>query len=92
MRLTVGSLAGGILSCTLCMVPRGAAQDVRLFVDNSEGNNITVIDLRSLKPLDDIEVGQKVHGLAVRGRAPFCSPQWNLKTRCAKSTRRPTRS
>ena len=67
MRLTVGSLASGILSCTLCMVPRVAAQDVRLFVDNSEGNNITVIDLRSLKPLDDIEVGQKVHGLAVQG-------------------------
>lgn len=68
MRLTIGILAGGILGCTvLCTMPEATAQNARLYVDNSEGNNITVIDLKSMKPMDDIEVGQRVHGLAVQG-------------------------
>jgi YVTN family beta-propeller protein len=68
MRLTVGSLASGILGCAvLCMMPETAAQNARLYVDNSAGDNITVIDLKSMKPVDDIKLGQKVHGLAVQG-------------------------
>jgi len=68
MRLAVRRLAGGILGCAvLCTMPEAAAQNARLYVDNSAGNDITVIDLKSMKPVDDIQVGEKVHGLAVQG-------------------------
>lgn len=68
MRLAVGSWAGGILGCAvLCTMPEATAQSTRLYVDNSAGNDITVIDLKSMKMVDDIKVGQKVHGLAVQG-------------------------
>jgi YVTN family beta-propeller protein len=42
-----------------------AANDVKpiLYVTNSLGDNITVIDLHSLKATADIKVGEKVHGV-----------------------------
>jgi YVTN family beta-propeller protein len=36
-------------------------------VGNSEGDDITVIDLKSLQPVHNIKVGNKVHGMAVQG-------------------------
>jgi len=76
MRLTIGIFACGILGCAILrLVPEAAAQSARLYVDNSEGNNITVIDIQSMKPVAEIEVGQRVHGLAVRsdGRRLFAT-------------------
>jgi|SRR5690348_130373 len=42
------------------------AQNARLYVGNSIADNITVIDLNSLKVVGDIHVGPHVHGMAVQ--------------------------
>jgi YVTN family beta-propeller protein len=41
-------------------------QSYRLYVDNSQGASVSVIDLDSLKVIDDLQVGQHVHGIAVQ--------------------------
>ena len=57
--LIVFALAGALTS-TVC------AQSPRLYVGNSIADNITVIDLNSLKVIGDIRVGPHVHGMAVQ--------------------------
>lgn len=42
------------------------AQTTRLYVGNSTADNISVIDLNSLKVVGDIHVGPHVHGMAVQ--------------------------
>jgi YVTN family beta-propeller protein len=42
------------------------AQNTRLYVGNSIADNISVIDLNSLKVVGDIHVGPHVHGMAVQ--------------------------
>src|SRR5215472_9625953 len=42
------------------------AQSTRLYVGNSIADNISVIDLNSLKVIGDIIVGPQVHGMAVQ--------------------------
>ena len=51
------------------------SQSMRLYVTNSQGDDITVIDLSSLKAIDDIKVGAHVHGVAVQadGRRLFAT-------------------
>src|SRR5215469_16270255 len=56
-----------LLFCFQIATPAGSAQDVRLYVDNSEGNDVSVIDLKTLKTVDDIRLADKVHGLAIQG-------------------------
>jgi len=41
------------------------AGSVKAYVTNSGGNNITVIDLKTMQVTDDIVVGEKVHGVCV---------------------------
>ncbi len=53
--LVIAAIAGGTLS-------RAAGTAVRLYVTNSLGDDITVIDLGTLKAVDDIKVGEGVHG------------------------------
>ena len=52
-----------------------SAQSVRLYVDNSEGDDVSVIDLKTLNTVDDIHLGDKVHGLAIQadGRRLFAT-------------------
>jgi YVTN family beta-propeller protein len=54
-------------------VPELAAQNARLYVDNSGGDNVTIIDLKSLKAVGDIRLGRNIHGMAVQadGRRLF---------------------
>src|SRR5579864_1833439 len=49
--------------------------NVRLYVDNSEGDDVSVIDLKTLNTVDDIRLGDKVHGLAIQadGRRLFAT-------------------
>ena len=65
------------LGCILALgVPvRIAAQSSRLFVANSRGDDVTVIDLGARKVVDDIRVGKHVHGLAIQadGRRLFAT-------------------
>lgn len=62
--------AGGLLltgSALLGIFPSALhAQSARLYVGNSTADNISVIDLKSLKVLGDIHVGPHVHGMAVQ--------------------------
>ena len=57
-------LAGSALAGTL---PNALhAQGSRLYVGNSVADNISVIDLNSLQVIGDIQVGPRVHGMAVQ--------------------------
>jgi YVTN family beta-propeller protein len=58
MRWAVASLC--LLGAASCA---SAAPRTRIYVTNSEGNDITVIDLATRKPVADIRVGQGVHGV-----------------------------
>src|SRR5215469_12230366 len=65
------------------ITPGFAAGRLRLYVTNSLGDDITVIDLRSFRVVDDIKVGAEVHGLCApdNGRMLFTTveSQRNLK-------------
>jgi len=52
-----------------------SAQNVRLYVDNSEGDDVSVINLKTLNTVDDIRLGDRVHGLAIQadGRRLFAT-------------------
>lgn len=66
LKLSMRSLipAGFVLAVSL---PSGLfAQNIRLYVGNSIADNISVIDLNSLKVVGDIHVGPHVHGMAVQ--------------------------
>src|SRR5678809_1259475 len=43
-----------------------ASESVRLYVDNSEGDDVSVIDLKTLDTVNDIRLADKVHGLAIQ--------------------------
>ncbi len=53
--------------------PSSPKRSVRLYVGNSEGDDITVIDLGTLKVVGNIKVGARVHGMAIEadGRRLF---------------------
>jgi YVTN family beta-propeller protein len=55
-------LAGALMAASPIALP---AQVTRLYVGNSIGNDISVIDLGSMKVVDDIRVGSEVHGIAM---------------------------
>lgn len=66
LRFSAGGLilAGGAL---MSILPSALhAQSSRLYVGNSIADNISVIDLDSLKVIGDIHVGPRVHGMAVQ--------------------------
>src|ERR1700674_2504589 len=66
-----------LVCCTLAWGTSrtAAAQSTRLYVTNSGGDDVTVIDMGSLKVVDDIKVGDHVHGVALQadGRRLFAT-------------------
>ena len=52
-----------------------SAQNSRLYVANSERDDVSVIDLNTLNTVDDIHLADKVHGLAIQadGRRLFAT-------------------
>jgi YVTN family beta-propeller protein len=55
------------LALTLLLPLSLRAQNYRLYVDNSNDETVSVIDLNSLKVVDDIKIGASlIHGLALR--------------------------
>lgn len=54
-----------LLFCFEVATSAASAQKVRLYVDNSEGDDVSVIDLKTLNTLGDIHLADKVHGLAI---------------------------
>ena len=61
--LIVGMLFAGLLSWS---ADDKAIQSVRLYVGNSRGDNISVIDMASLKVTGEIKAGEHVHGVCVQ--------------------------
>jgi YVTN family beta-propeller protein len=53
------------------------SKDLRLYVGNSRGDDISIIDLPSLKVIGDVTVGEHVHGVAVQwdGRRLFTTSE-----------------
>lgn len=70
-KITVWTFLGGALALAVPHLLK--SQSLRLYVTNSQGDDITVIDLNSLKAIGDIKVGEHVHGVAVEadGRRLF---------------------
>jgi YVTN family beta-propeller protein len=62
-------------SCFEVATLAASAQNVRLYVDNSESDDVSVIDLKTLNTIDDIHLADKVHGLAIQanGRRLFAT-------------------
>src|SRR2546421_7462622 len=54
-----------LVALWLCASLSSSSQSVRLYVDNSRGNSISVVDLATFKVVGDIKVGEHPHGLAV---------------------------
>lgn len=61
--------------CFVIAASAVSAQNVRLYVDNSEGDDVSVIDLNTLNPVGDIRLGHNIHGLAIQadGRRLFAT-------------------
>lgn len=57
----IGTLACLLLCATVC-----SAENLRLYVGNSRGDDVSVVDLTSLKVTGDIKLGERVHGVAVQ--------------------------
>lgn len=78
IRTIAASVALAAASCA-CY----ATGTARIYVSNSSGDDITVIDLATRKPIADIRVGQRVHGVCAPagGRRIFTTieSQDNLK-------------
>jgi YVTN family beta-propeller protein len=56
-----------LLTCILLWCAETAgAQDLRLYVGNSRGDDISVVDLASRKVVGDIKLGDRIHGVAVQ--------------------------
>ena len=70
----------GIVVALCFLAPAcAAAQNLRLYVDDSGGNDIAVVDLAARKKIGDIMVGAEPHGLAVQadGRLLFTTVESN---------------
>jgi YVTN family beta-propeller protein len=63
MRLGVRWLTMSIIALTTAAASSSTDRMTRLYVTNSLGDDITVIDLRTFKVVEDIKVGKYVHGL-----------------------------
>ncbi len=65
-----------------------AAQSTRLYVTNSGGDDLTVIDMGSLKVVDAIKVGDHVHGVALQadGRRLFTTVESDNTLRVIDTT------
>ena len=51
------------VTAVLFLLIGSASARTKLYVTNSQGDDITVIDLRNFKVIDDIKVGAQVHGI-----------------------------
>ena len=80
LRLVLGCL----LSCTAAV----SAQSMRLYVGNSRGDDVSVVDLTSLKVIGDVKLGDKIHGVAVQpdGRRLFVTVESDHTLRIIDTT------
>ncbi len=63
-----GTVFVGLLIPTLAWsVDHSAVPDFKLYVGNSRGDDISVVDMASLKVTGDIKAGERVHGVCLQG-------------------------
>lgn len=69
-----------------------AAQNQLLYVGNSRGDDISIVDLASLKVIGDIKLGEKIHGVAVQpdGKRLFATVESDNTLRIVDTTTRET--
>ena len=60
------SLSGFFICILVWSVGNSAAQDLKLYVGNSRGDGISVIDMASLKVTGEISAGKHIHGVCVQ--------------------------
>ena len=79
-----------LASCTLAWgtLHIVSAQSTRLYITNSGGDDVTVVDMGSLKVVDDIKVGDHVHGVALQadGRRLFVTVESDNTLRVIDTT------
>ena len=67
LRSTFCLVAGTFLGCILAVgADNSAAHSFKLYVGNSRGDDISIIDLASLKVTGEIKAGERVHGVCVQ--------------------------
>lgn len=73
MRTGIRWLTTLVFALTLTAVASAQSGSMRLYVTNSLGDDITVIDLETLRVVGDIKVGDQVHGVCAQadGRRLF---------------------
>ena len=54
------------LGCLLLCAVASSAENLRLYVGNSRGDDVSVVDLTSMKVIGDIKLGERIHGVAVQ--------------------------
>lgn len=64
-RIRILKLQLALICCVLWSAV-SHAQDLRLYVGNSRGDDISVVDLNSLKVVGDVKLGDRIHGVAVQ--------------------------
>jgi YVTN family beta-propeller protein len=69
-----------------------AAQNLRLYVGNSRGDDVTIVDLASLQVIGDIKLGDRIHGVAVQpdGKRLFVTVESDDSLRIVDTTTRQT--
>lgn len=60
---TVTMLLAGLLMWGSAI---GGAQNLRLYVGNSRGDDISIVDLATFKVVGDVKLGERIHGVAVQ--------------------------
>jgi YVTN family beta-propeller protein len=59
-------MVGRLLGCLLVLGATVASQSLRLYVGNSRGDDISIVDLASFKVVGDIKLGDRIHGVAIQ--------------------------
>jgi YVTN family beta-propeller protein len=62
-QLAVWILLAGVLTWG---ANKSAAQNLRLYVGNSQGDDISIVDVASWKVIGNIKLGDRIHGVAVQ--------------------------
>ena len=86
-------LVGMFLTCVLLWCAENAkAQDFKLYVGNSRGDDISIIDVASLKVTGEIKAGERVHGVCVQadGKRLFVTVETDHTLRIIDTTTRQT--
>ncbi len=93
LRSKFWSFAGIFLGCILALdADNSAAQSFTLYVGNSRGDDISIVDLASLKVTGAIKAGERVHGVCLQadGKRLFATVETDHTLRIIDTASRQT--